>query len=83
MFEFILLKLAESYVLVYQNPATDYIRLISAKPIDKVEIYDSSGKLYLSTPNADTIYLPDWQKRYFIVRIYMGDTVVTKNIIKN
>ena len=73
----------DSGVLIYPNPAINYALIKSLKPITRVEIYDSFGKLVKKSENNTKISISQWQKGIYLVRIYLGNQFVTKKLIIN
>ena len=69
-------------ISIYPNPAIDYVLIKSLRPVTKVDIYDSFGKLLLITENNNYISISHLQKGIYFVRIYLGDKQVTKKLIK-
>lgn len=72
-----------SGVLIFPNPATNYLTINSIKKVDKVEIYDSFGKLSIISGNQTKINISQLPKGINFIRIYTEDKVVTKKLIKN
>ena len=73
----------DAFVSIYPNPAINYVLVKSVKPLNKVEIYDSFGKLLLITKNNSYINISELHKGIYLVRIYFGDQNVTKKLIIN
>ena len=73
----------DSGVLIYPNPATNYLIIISLKNVDKVEISDWIGKTSIISNNETKINISQLQKGIYLLRIYQGDKVITKKIMKN
>jgi hypothetical protein len=72
-----------SAVIIYPNPATNYLMINSLKNVDKVEIFDSYGKPSIISSNETGINIAKLQKGIYLIRIYMGDKVISKKLIKN
>jgi len=66
----------------FLNPAKDYMYLNQNVSIDKLEIYNSLGKLVLvsSTPN-DSINIKNLSKGIYLVTIYQGTRKSVKKMI--
>lgn len=64
-------------VSIYPNPATETINLESAYAIDYSEIIDLSGKTILKT-NESNIDVRLIDKGVYIIKIYIGGTIVNK-----
>jgi len=73
----------DNKILIYPNPATDFVFIKSVNPISKVEVYDSLGKLLLITKNENIINVSRWTKGVYFIRIFVGGKFVNKKIIKN
>ena len=79
----------EKAVLLYPNPPPDEVCVVTQNyPVDRVELYDSRGAL-LDVPaqkmdngniRFSLIHLSDG---IYAVRIYSGDKIVVKKVIKN
>jgi hypothetical protein len=68
---------------IYPNPASNLLTIKSDKPIDKIELYDLTGKLLKTTRelNIDFSNLPNGQ---YIVTIYLKTKQkIEKKVIKN
>ena len=70
-------------VNVYPNPATEYITISASKTIDKIEVYDMLGKLAIRGNNTNTIHINHLQNGVYLMKIYSGDTSITKKIVKD
>ena len=70
-------------VSIYPNPAISYVLIKSLRPVTKVEIYDSYGKLVSMTENNNYSSISHLQKGIYFVRISIDDKKVTKKLIKN
>jgi len=73
----------DSGVLIYPNPGTNYLMINSLKNVDKVEITDLIGKTSMISFNETKINISQLQKGIYLIRIYQGDKVITKKIMKN
>lgn len=80
-----LLNLDET-VRVYPNPVHEELRIESPDMVvDKLELYDMNGRLIVSEPgNTGTTVLQvsSLQAGAYLVRIYTGQGIVTKRILK-
>ena len=68
------------------NPFTDYIEITTDNTINRAEIIDIQGKVVLMEEvNSNTIHLSvkDLIKGIYFLKIYQGDQVSTKRIIKS
>lgn len=73
----------DSEILIYPNPATNYLMINSLKTVDKVEIYDLMGKTSITSNNETKINISHLQKGIYLIHIYLADKVITKKIMKN
>lgn len=67
---------------IYPNPTTNYVSVVSKKPIDKLELYNSLGQLIKTENNANKIDLTQHTSGMYIVRIYTKNSVLTKKVLK-
>jgi hypothetical protein len=71
---------------IWPNPASEFIQIKASKQNlskSKVEISDSSGKLVLSYPNADSpISINSLNSGLYFIRIYNPDGISTGKFIK-
>ncbi|MBW8361721.1 MAG: T9SS type A sorting domain-containing protein [Kaistella sp.] len=68
--------------IIFSNPVTDKL-VLSNKNIDKVEIFDLSGKLILtSTPKSNEVDLSGLIPGNYLVKLYLENKVFSKKIIK-
>jgi len=72
-------------ILIYPNPARDYINIKTASSVYKVEIYNSIGNLLLVTKNMETINISHLSKGIYYVKISADNNIIitTQKIIKN
>lgn len=71
--------LSKPQLSVYPNPTTDVINI--SQPIKEATIYDLSGRL-IYKGNESTISLLGLNDGLYILRIEIGDVLITKKIIK-
>lgn len=66
---------------VYPNPSSDFITVKGVDHIDKMRLYDVSGKMVLETQSseADIRKLPAGQ---YILNVHSGPDIISKKIIK-
>lgn len=72
-------------LFVYPNPASDmlYFSTTENASLDKVEIYDTIGKRVLSSQiNNNSVDISQLTSGVYFVKIYSGESQVTKKIIK-
>ncbi|UQB68849.1 T9SS type A sorting domain-containing protein [Epilithonimonas zeae] len=68
--------------LVYPNPASDFISFNNAKDIQKVEIYDLSGKLIISSDKAEKVNVSQLEKGTYVTKLKMSNETVNSKFIK-
>jgi len=66
---------------VYPNPSSDFIRIKGVDNIQKIGLYDVSGKMVLETQSTETDIrkLPAGQ---YILNVHSGSDIISKKIIK-
>ncbi|KFC21571.1 T9SS-dependent choice-of-anchor J family protein [Chryseobacterium sp. FH1] len=66
---------------VYPNPSSDFIKIKGVDNIQKIRLYDVSGKIVLETQSAeaDIRRLPAGQ---YILNVHSGAEIISKKIIK-
>ncbi|NQU33111.1 MAG: T9SS type A sorting domain-containing protein [Bacteroidetes bacterium] len=75
-------------VIVYPNPVTDRLFLISEKKIEKFEIVDYQGRIIIARTNQDymsspvQINLSNIQSGVYFIRLYFEDVAAIGKIIK-
>ena len=67
---------------IYPNPTTGIISISTALSIDKIEIYNTLGKLIKVVFDNKNITLKNSYAGVYFIKIYSGNTIVTKKIIK-
>lgn len=72
-----------SGVIIYPNPANNYLMINSIKTVDKVELTDFTGRVLITSTNKTKIDISLLQTGVYLIRIYMGDKVHTKKLLKN
>lgn len=73
-----------SLITLYPNPTSDYLNIRSDKNIKKVELFDISGKLVLSSKLENhRISVGKFPKGIYIVKIYTDNEVLSSKFIKN
>lgn len=68
---------------VYPNPTSDRINFKNIESIEKVEIYDMSGKLSISSENATSINVSKLEKGAYVVKVKTKNGVESSRFIKN
>jgi pectate lyase len=70
--------------ILYPNPVTNYLNIISNSTIDKVLIYNLNGKLVKDIEgDIKSIDMNNLTKGNYLIQIISNGTIVTKKIIKN
>ena len=73
-----------SLITLYPNPTSDYLNIKSDKNIKKVELFDMSGKLVLSSKlENQKISVGKFPKGIYVVKIYTDTEVLSSKFIKN
>ena len=67
---------------IYPNPTSDNISISTALTIDKIEMYNILGKLQKVKIENKNIFLSNSATGIYFIKIYSGDTIITKKIIK-
>jgi len=76
----------EPFLQIFPNPVSKKLQIDASEQIQKVEIYSIDGKqIYLSSPNSNRaeIDFTHSEKGIFIIRIFTGNQLFTKKIVKN
>ncbi len=68
-------------IQVYPNPSSDFINIKNLDNIQKIRLYDVSGKMVLETQfnEIDIRKLPAGQ---YILNVHSGSEIISKKIIK-
>jgi len=67
---------------IYPNPTTGIIYVSTTLSIDKIEIYDTLGKFIKVVFDNKNITLENAYAGIYFIKIYSGNTIITKKIIK-
>ncbi len=72
----------KKFINIYPNPVSGYLRVSSELEIEKLTIYDVSGKLLkeINQPN-DKISVSDLPSGMFVISFYTNDGVISEKII--
>lgn len=70
-------------ILVYPNPAKDYISIKSSKQITSIDLYDVLGKKVLSFSMKSKIHVNNLPNGMYILKISTKGTQIMKTIIKH
>ena len=68
-------------ISIYPNPTSDFIRIKNAKEINRVRIFDLSGKMVKETKTSD-IDVRSLSAGQYILNIYSGNEITSKKFIK-
>ena len=66
---------------VYPNPSSDFIKILNAEKIDKIRIFDMSGRLAQET-TAQEINIQNFAKGQYILNIHSGNEIISERFIK-
>lgn len=69
-------------LVVYPNPASDFISFKNAKDVQKVEIYDLSGKLMMTSDKAEKVNVSQLEKGTYITKVKTQNGTVDSKFIK-
>lgn len=69
-------------VCVYPNPATEGVSIESKQPVDRIEIISENGRILTITDNCSYISLKGMSSGYYFLKIFSGDSMSVKKIIK-
>ena len=72
----------KSQISVYPNPATDFIQISNAGTVNKVRIFDMSGKL-VSETSSTKIDVQKLPKGQYILNVHSGNEIISRKFIKN
>jgi hypothetical protein len=70
-------------IIVYPNPARDFLEIRSALVISKIEIYDADGRIVRSCSGNTEINISELHNGVYFLKISSGQGFVTKKIIKS
>lgn len=69
-------------ITIAPNPTSGTIAISSENEIYNIEIYNMLGKKIINIRNSTNIDLTPYQTGIYLLRIYAGDSVYTKKVIK-
>lgn len=77
-------ELNKATIAVFPNPAKDRFFMRCAQTIDRVELYDLSGKIIYTeeTPGAEVIDISGFGAGMYVVKIFSGDHTNITKIVK-
>jgi hypothetical protein len=67
----------------YPNPANKLLFVSSVFPVNRVEIFNTTGKCVLVKHNDKSIEISSIPPGIYVLKIYIGTNVFIKKIIKN
>lgn len=71
----------KALVSIYPNPASDFIKIQNVKDVQKVRIFDMTGKKIIETSSSD-IDVRNLTSGQYILNIYSGNEVISRKLIK-
>jgi photosystem II stability/assembly factor-like uncharacterized protein len=71
-----------SDIQVYPNPAHDYITISSTAKIDRIEFFNSNGKLLLTESDKNTVNIEDLSPGVYLIKAFIGNRLIYKKIVK-
>lgn len=75
------IKADNSLVSIYPNPASDYVT-VEGGNINRVDLYDISGKKLLIQSNNKTISIGNLHAGFYIVRIETDGNILQRKLLK-
>ncbi len=76
------IKIPETQISVYPNPATDQITISAAAQPEKVDIYNINGQLQITSTNRKVIDVSDLPQGVYIIKAHNGNQVQTTKFLK-
>lgn len=73
---------SQNSILVYPNPATDYLTVDSEK-VTLIEIYSISGKLLQKKRNSNQIDVRKLNTGTYIIKVEINKELFTSKLIKD
>lgn len=67
--------------VVYPNPATDIINITYFQPIEKMELFDVSGKKLMSSYNVSQLNVESLKSGMYVLKVYDKSSSSTKRIM--
>lgn len=68
-------------VSIYPNPTTGYLIIESPYPVDRVELYDSDGKLREIKTNTNSLDISSYPDGFYFIRIFTNNGVQVRKIM--
>ena len=70
-------------VIIFPNPASDYLNVKSYDPIEKIEFMDINGRILMSNTNKDLLDISNYAIGFYFVKVYTKKgSAIRKVIIK-
>jgi len=69
----------------YPNPVTDILTINSENPVDKIQVYDSNGKLVMDSASGNAsnkVYMSAFMAGTYIVKVVTGSATESVTVIK-
>src|SRR5690606_25220556 len=74
---------AQDLIKVYPNPVNDVLNIVSGKSIDKIEVFDITGRKIEEVRNiSSTVDFGKYSAGTYVLKISVGEGVRTVKIIK-
>lgn len=71
----------ETEIVIYPNPAINYINITSAQKINTIELYDLLGKQVLKTSQTNQIDVSNLHAGLYLLKIHTRGKTLTKKVI--
>ena len=69
-------------LIYYPNPVKDLLKIQTAEKINKIEIFDISGRIVMSTLDNSEINIAKLNQGAYFIRVFVNKKVAIKKIIK-
>ncbi|MBF4983122.1 T9SS type A sorting domain-containing protein [Nonlabens mediterrranea] len=76
-------QLATQQFVLFPNPSSNFINILSIEPIEKIEIYDINYRLLIEYRNTSLINVSDLQSGVYFIKVNSNATWSTQQLIKN
>ena len=72
-------------LVLYPNPANEFVKISSSVDINKVEIYNLLGKKVISTSKLtnNNLDVSSLSKGVYLMKLTSGESVASRKLIKN
>lgn len=68
--------------MIYPNPVSDILKIKTAGTLDKVEIFDSNGRMVQHAVNSSAIDVANLANGLYFIKIYAGKTISNQKFLK-